>query len=256
MAQFSFESKLDRADHHLQVLEKNLLAWSSSKPYGILEEIDSETGDNIVRIKFDYLPSDIAPTIGDCLYNLRSSLDHLAHALALKRQGYLSDDESIQIAFPIFRYQSGFDARGKGRIALLAQPAQAIVEALQPYQAGDAAVSHWLWLLEKLQNIDKHRTLLLVPIDQRLIVMNPSRPAGLKLVKFTQVFDATENYAEIARYRFESLEDGPPVKVDIDVRPQISFGHPPAERRDVLTTLRGIRRHIATEVIPRLRPFL
>jgi hypothetical protein len=256
MAQFSFESKLSRADHHFQVLEKNLAAWSSSKPYSIFEEIDPDSGDDVVRIKFDSLPGEIAPTIGDCLYNLRSCLDHLAHALALKNRGSLSDEESTQIAFPILQYKDGFTARGLGRIRLLSDSAQAIIESLQPYHAGDAAVSHWLWLLEKLQNIDKHRALLLVPIDQRKVTLDNPRRAALKLMKFSAVIDATEDYAEVARYVFVNPEDGTRVKVNIEVAPNISFGNPPAERRDVLVTLRGIRQHIASKIIPPLQSLL
>ncbi len=256
MAQFSFESKLDRADNHLQVLKNDLAAWSLSKPYSILEEIDPETGDDVVRVKFGYLPSDTAPTIGDCLYNLRSCLDHLAHGLALKNRGVLSDDESTQVAFPIFRFKDGFDTRGQGRIALLADSAQAVIRSLQPYHAGDAAISHWLWFLEKLQNIDKHRALLLVPIDQRMTILDNPSLSEMKLLKFTRVIDATEDYAEIARYRFVNSDDGARVKVNIEVRPQISFGNSPAKWRDVLLTLRGIRSYIVTEIIPRLRPLL
>ena len=40
----------------------------------------------------------IALTIADCLYNLRSCLDHLARALALNEQGSLSDDDLFENA--------------------------------------------------------------------------------------------------------------------------------------------------------------
>src|SRR5208282_4874521 len=137
---YSFEEKLARAHYHLNLLWSESNQWIESCPYTITDEIDPNTGDNVIRSKLIGSPPPIVSQIlGDCLHNFRATLDHLVHALALKNRLTLTDAEAIQVAFPIFRCKLGFQSRGMGKIKHISGEAQTIINRLQPYHAGNNA---------------------------------------------------------------------------------------------------------------------
>jgi hypothetical protein len=264
---FGADGKLERANQHLQALKEYIERWQSSHPYAISEEVDPNTGDDIVRFeRIDPPPTDILFLIGDCLYNLRSALDHLIHSLAVKNCGSLSEEQSVETAFPIYKTQSGFLKRGKGRIKHLAPKAQAIIERLQPYQAGDAATLQWLWILEKLENIDKHRSLLLtITLNPAEVIIEipPRSKVSFQVSSFASIRNALEVPTRVLeaetqyiRYRCVRDDDGARVKVNFNPVLYIVFHSSPAEGLEVVSTLETIYKFIATEVLPRLRPFL
>jgi hypothetical protein len=260
MPKTSFELKLERADEHLNTLENIIHAWFLADPYNLIDDLDSNAGDNVARIKISPIPDKVAILIGDCLYNLRASLDHLVHALAWKFRGSLSHAESRETAFPIFKTFGGWHSRrgGKRQIKYLSPVAQAIVQGLQPYLTGNKAESHFLWLLNELQNIDKHRALLATATAQ--VAFQMSNPSGITLrgggfVQMTVVHTA-ETYTEIARYRVFDPKDGHRVKVNVQPTFQIKFQQRPAVNLEVVSTLHTVRDGIANLVFPLLRPLL
>jgi hypothetical protein len=253
---YSFEEKLQRANQQLQSLEGEVERWLLTNPYTITDDIDAE-GDNVARITSVELPPRIvAPLIGDCLYNFRSALDHLVYALSVKNTPNLSEAQATQTAFPVFKDPAGFHKRGMGKIRHISPAAQAIIEGLQPYQAGHNAMLESLWLLNQLQNIDKHRALLLTVIAQRGVNAQIPPKAHMQVLKFTAARDLTKADAEFARYRFVNIEDGTPVKMEVKPVLQIAFGNAPGEGRPVLDGLWAIRREIVGRVLSQLRPCL
>ena len=91
MTKFSFESKLDRTQQHLYELNLEIKRWIKSRPYRITDELDTDTGANVICGQLlGPVPSIISQLIGDCLQNLRSSLDHLAYELAIANTGTLT----------------------------------------------------------------------------------------------------------------------------------------------------------------------
>jgi hypothetical protein len=252
----SFADKLNRARHHFNELELEIERWRKSRPYRIVDELDSDTGDNVIYGQLlRFPPSHISQLIGDCLQNLRCSLDHLAYALAVKNKGSLTDSEAIDTAFPIFITQPGFRTRGKGRIKHLSRGAQTAIDALQPYHTPQPD-SHRLWLLKTLNDIDKHRRLLVTLAT--LIGAGVQHPLGTHL----EFFDWSPNGAfgedktEIARYRCFDPETSNRVKVEFRPTIHVVFGDISAEERIVFIILDEIYRGIRGIVFPRLRPFL
>jgi hypothetical protein len=105
--------------------------------------------------------------VGDCVQNLRSSLDHLVFALAEKHSGPLSEEDARACQFPIIRDETRKGQTGAGPsvfqnnvlprdIKDLSPAAQTIIE-MQPYKLGTAYKTHFLWELGELSNTDKHR---------------------------------------------------------------------------------------------------
>jgi hypothetical protein len=253
----SFEEKLDRAYQHLQQLQLEPRRWIQTRPYTITDEIDPNTGDNVIYGKLLGLPPPIIPQlIGDCLFNLRSCLDHLAYALAIaNKRSPLTDTEAMSTAFPVFLHPGGFQSRGKGRVRLLSQRAQTVIERFQPYYAGDPP-SHWLWLLDKLNNIDKHRRLVITLLHPFGASTRIPEGARQLFMQWSEEFALAERKTEIARYRCVTINGSHRVKMEFNPTFVVIFGDAPGDERIVTTTLASIFDYIKRVVIPKLRPLL
>ena len=98
---------------------------------------------------------------GDCIHNLRASLDLLAYALLEANYRVKGDSVSERIAklseFPIFNDAKRYFKKRHGLIGGLADSAQEAIDELQPFQTSNE--DHPLWLLRSLDNINKHRLL-------------------------------------------------------------------------------------------------
>jgi hypothetical protein len=74
--------KIERAKEHIRDLENRLLAFRKTDPYGLRSENDPQTGDRSYRVQVrSQIPKDFPLIVGEALYQLRSSLDHLAWQL-------------------------------------------------------------------------------------------------------------------------------------------------------------------------------
>lgn len=107
--------------------------------------------------------------LGDAIHQLRTSLDHLIHALVAREGRSISD--KFTPLFPIHKDLIDFCANhqvSSGRLRCLvgAEPFKAIEES-QPYKRDPLQpAAHPLYVLGQLDNIDKHRIILV--LDQRL----------------------------------------------------------------------------------------
>ncbi len=258
--QYSFEEKLKRADHHLKLAKSEIERWLEDKPWAMTAELQADTGETILSIEVTTEPpAPLIHCIGDCIHNLRASLDHLAYALAIANKVMLTEEESFGISFPIFRerdvrYPDGLTPRGRRRIKHLGDEAQAAINELQPFHAGHDAVSHWLWLLEKLNNIDKHRRLLITTVNLGGIILGV--PSRSQIGMWEPYIGPLKGKTELTRLRVSHMDKPQPVQVEFKPSLSVAFVDPPAEGREVLATVEGISRYISDTVFPKLRPLL
>lgn len=84
---------------------------------------------------------------------LRCALDHLAYQLVWVSTGVLPNS---QVSFPIGDDRTGYIDLRRKRLKGARSAAIAAVDALAPYKGGNDL----LWKLSKLNNVDKHRSLL------------------------------------------------------------------------------------------------
>lgn len=132
-------------------------------------EAEKSTDDGVYmfRVHIREQPSKrIGILIGECLHNLRSALDHLVWQLAIQN-GNRPDDKS---EFPIFLDPGKFSKRKKDgdpdpqsglrKMQNCSAQARTLIEQFQPFNrpAGQFEL-HPLWLLQKLNNVDKHQTI-------------------------------------------------------------------------------------------------
>jgi hypothetical protein len=161
----------------------------------------------------------------------------------------------VQAVFPIFRYARGFETRGAGKIKQLSVAAQAAIKRLQPCYT-ENPTSHLLWHLETLNNIDKHRRLLISLVS--FVGASTRHDLGALMEFFTWSGDAVfrEAKTELARYRCVNSKDATRVKMEFKPTLVVTVGDIPTEERIVQILLDNLIRWIRSVVIPRFLLFL
>lgn len=179
----SFDLKVERAYEHLNAFQAEASAWIDTKPYGIVDEQDPEPPPQPVgkgcqprRFRINRVtpvPEQLSLILGDCLFNLRSGLDHLALALARSHTPGMSQTQIGQSEFPIFSNARKYADQATKKIACVHPAASAIIEAFQPYHRGHG---YPLSQLHELNRIDKHRALT---VCAALPMVNGTRGVGI-----------------------------------------------------------------------------
>jgi hypothetical protein len=259
--QFSHELKLAWASYHLDRFEAEVREWRERHTHRYESHFDRESGKQIVRIRFpEPVPTEFRLIIGDCLHNLRSALDNLAYELAVSEHGSspLPGRHERRSEFPIFGKRKWSVRERREKIGCINPRAQAIIQRLQPYRRGDKYASDPLWMLNELNNMDKHR----VPVVTQVALSAwvdlsdaPYLPGTLNLN-----LGAFEDGAEIASYIPDTAARGFDPNVNMD--PLLTFGiffgkGSAAYGWRCSDALRWIRRYIVNKVLPPLvDPFL
>lgn len=160
--------KVARAEEHLQTLDEENRAYFEGRPYEIVHERDEERSRHVYRFRVRQTPPlRLSILMGDCLHELRSSLDYLAWQLVLENGG----TPTRQTSFPIHKAEEAFREYKRSRrvptgvAGGVSDEAAALIETLQPYNRTDGPPEgHPLWVLQDLNNIDKHRHLNLATL--------------------------------------------------------------------------------------------
>jgi hypothetical protein len=150
--------KVERAKEHSRDLEAEVSAFFANKPYVIGTKRNPDTRQLIYYlVSIRDVPARLTLILGDALFNLRSALDHLAYQLVLV--GGVMQPNS-QHCFPIVDTDdpSRYETERRRKVTGMRQDAIDAIDALKPYKTGDET----LWLLHRLNNVDKHRIVLAV----------------------------------------------------------------------------------------------
>jgi hypothetical protein len=100
---------------------------------------------------------------GEALYQLRSALDHLIHQLVILNGQAAKLTTSRRHQFPIFDSAQGYGAKAARMIDGVSKDVADIIERAQPYKRTTRAPRRDpLWILQDLNNTDKHR---LIPVS-------------------------------------------------------------------------------------------
>jgi len=262
---FHHERRLDRALYHLESFKAERAAWREESPHRYWTEFDAESGKKVIWAQvLKPPPTSLSLIAGDCIHNLRASLDNLAFELALAgTEGPLSRKVEGASGFPIFHKDPTKDPnlgplrRFKGMIEGIDERAKTIIEGLQPYHRANGFRSDRLWQLNALENIDKHR-LPHAAILNNLSTLSFFEPAGITIEEIESLFAFFDESAPIAQYpAFDST--GAEVRVDFRAAFDVCFSKGVPDRllgNSILGTLEGFHRYITTTVLPPLREFL
>lgn len=240
--------KLRRAHMHREDFERRVDRFVHSNAYSVIREDDFETSERcyIVQVHKRAPLVRWGALIGECLFNFRSALDHLAYDLAVAHKGRLTVAEERNSGFPIFHHRAPKKWELDNMIGAVHPEARRLIKKMQPYGRKDRAA---LKYLDLLCNFDKHRTLHLV--------------SGVSL-GVTYFGEIEFNWLNFRPFKHGDVLARIPFTRDPKGQndPTFFFGvafsetGPGATAPDVAQTLRWIGQHIQGGVIEPLLPYL
>ena len=161
-------------------LERRIKAWIERPAYLIQEELRPDLGKKLFKIRIDQRRGDmlVNAEVGAIINSLRSSLDLLASALAVRN----GKKPSRECHFPIYRSRDEFikASNVRKREKWLSPRQIAIIELLKPYNGGDDE----LFALHHLDIARKHERLVRVEMNPYLFAVNQTlRAQGFEWAK-------------------------------------------------------------------------
>jgi hypothetical protein len=153
MATPGYRMKFDRGDEHLETLDRAIRTFRTSKPYRVRAKTNAKRQERLYRVQRTKHFPDWCCVVGDIVHNYRSALDHLTCSIVDR---FAVIKASTQ--FPIYRHRQAFMAGWPQKVGNVGHRGiKTAFERLQPYERRD---SDSLWMLHRLDILDKHRSLL------------------------------------------------------------------------------------------------
>jgi hypothetical protein len=218
----SWHLKVERADRHLEEVKAAMAAYASRHPFRAVRVRQPKSRRHVwlYRLEMTEEPDPMIPVIiGECLYDLRSALDHLAVAMA-------PGNRKSSAAFPVeqtdpwekdgtgaFVYGEERRRSFTSKIKGMPDEAVAMIKEAQPYRR-KASDLETLSLISRLENADKHRQL--VALGHGVTNARSVVTAGGEAIK-QETTGFRANGAEIAKFGFRG-----PVPTESDVTVEVS----------------------------------
>jgi hypothetical protein len=227
---YGCRAKIHRAKQDLLYLDSLIALSTVNHEHGIFTQVDEQVGLGVVRVVFPYATRLWWGTvIGEIAHDLRSALDNLVSQLVILN----GESPTKRNQFPIFAVPAEYAQKVGSYLRGTTPIARTLIEALQPYHAGNGSRSHPLWLLAELSNQDKHRVPPLAVLNITAADIRMSHPAGKKIFAIGQDswppvllpedtrLDAFEDHADIMS--FVLVMPGSQVNVDFQFTTAIAF---------------------------------
>lgn len=186
--------KVERAKKHISDLHREIGAFLDSKPYAVVKKIDAGKVLYIVA-KVTETPSEISAIVGDAIQNLRSALDHLMIQLLLVKLETETTERELQ--FPVRDTADKYKSKLDGLEQSLRKDA---IDALRNVQAHQGGNGHDIWVLHRLNNIDKHRTIITAGTSFRSV--------NIGAYMFRMLFQAMGEHNGPSAPKFEDFPTG------------------------------------------------
>ncbi|WP_413989353.1 hypothetical protein ACMDCR_25790 [Labrys okinawensis] len=155
---FSPKCKLARAKTLIAEIEEKTQDFVRTAPIELADTPHPNTASK--RAVFLMAPTpppvEISLIIGDAIQNLRAVFDHIVACLALAE-----GNSYTGVSFPFNIDSTKFEQDYRRSTRKISPRARKLIYRLKPYGGGD----YWLYLLNKLSNADKHRTLTLCAVS-------------------------------------------------------------------------------------------
>jgi hypothetical protein len=268
-------AKFRRAYEHLHAIDAVIERFLDMKPYRFIGEYEPRppfAKQALVRYTLRLhapvpLPPELPALIGDCLTNLRASLDHLIYGIALKHTGRddLADQTRLQFAIYDDAGKFGSWAGIMRKNSLLPDAVITLIEQFQPYYDYKGPQNLFerhltrnpLWILNALVNADKHRTLM--PVTQLRIgsIRFRNKIPGEETEASVTIGGSFQHGATIFPYNF--IPDSPTAEVTVepDFAADVAFSDDwPARSRPVSQLIHALADRIREKVFPEFEAFL
>jgi hypothetical protein len=129
--------KVDRANKHIEEIDRNIRNLSDPDTHTVTAGVDPHTGQKLIHYDIPQnIPTNLALVIGDAVHNLRTALDY-AWLQTIER--VVPSAVSDFAKFPIYPSLKVLEAALKGRKIDTVSPRlyELIVSHLKPYGGGD-----------------------------------------------------------------------------------------------------------------------
>lgn len=246
--------KIVRSITHLQELQVQLERYLHTNPAQLIGEQQSNSDDivGVIRSK-DPIPAILPIIIGDCLQNLRSSLDYLVWELVLAAK----NKPGINNAFPICSSVEAFDDQLTRRRRLEGVCPDAIdeIRELQPYHCGADFAKSLLWIIDSLCNVNKHRRVLLTHLHGQLAPDDfQTKMVNGKLWGLLDI-SAMRNPKSIGQVAMMDAPPGPAAQVNRSVIVFVSFNEGSASNMEVGLVMNELIKFMSKSVLPKFERF-
>lgn len=152
---FGASLKVHRAETHVGSLHREISEFLGRSPYVVRGKTDPQTGDYVIRVVVNEdVPISLSPILGDAIHNLRAAFDLIACQVVA-----LGGGNQAHAQFPIFSSSKKYFEKVDRYLGGAPQNAIDVIERFQPYHGGS---NEALWLIHKLDILDKHR--MIVPV--------------------------------------------------------------------------------------------
>lgn len=203
----SVRLKIERAHVQAAEIASSIQQWTASNPVRARCELrDERLGFRLIMEPFTDKPptEEWALRFGECIHNLRSSLDNLVFALARTVKDPPPKPKSL--AFPIYQFRNDFEKNGWSKISQLPEAAAELVHKMQPFQRDGTEQfgkpeEDPLLMLQRLSNTDKHQ---LPPVA----LLAPTSIEHSCAIEFHSDEDAAANVPPVANVWAAPLEPG------------------------------------------------
>jgi hypothetical protein len=148
--------KLSRSESHIAEIDKAIANYIRREPFSWERKVSSEPNctDIILRLN-EAIPTEIATVVGDALHNMRSSLDNLASALAVRNGA--SATQQRQVYYPVGQNQADFVNKCNQLAPIIGMAASNALAATEVFVGGKGEK---IKSLGEMSNTDKHRLLI------------------------------------------------------------------------------------------------
>lgn len=203
----SINAKLRHAESYLNSVKDEVKAWMDSSPYSISRETNTDCTrySLILRINKEPPVERWSLLIGDIIFNLRCTLDHMTYAIAVHESGQNPPPSWNKLQFPICDSVEKF-RESSWRVETLSDCVRAAIETVQPYNRPHEEIPPLLSILRDINNTDKHRLLHLAYSAVSLGQVGFKGTAALNKTGWDFIPNVGElkDGAEIAAFVFDS----------------------------------------------------
>lgn len=150
--------KVKRAKEHVADLDRQIRTFLDTNPYKVGTKRNPHTRQLVYHVtSVETTPDCLSLLAGDAIQNLMSALDHLAYQLVCSDTRD-KPPKPERIYFPIRNSADEYEDRKRGKMEGASDETFKAIDTLKPYKGGNDL----LWVLFRLNNIEKHRLLITV----------------------------------------------------------------------------------------------
>lgn len=221
--------KLKRAKFHLDQINSALDIWDTSIKNLNPVVIGSQPNWKVLEVVVKDPPAadeSLSLMLGDYVHNLRSCLDHLVAQLSVLNGHKIG--VSRLLAFPICKADTDWNSQRYKVANFLSPDAVTAINREQPYHAlasGRDPLAQILWVLSELDNIDKHRVIVVTSQKVRgtAIRIYPSNGGPLAVELSDHVWRPLEDGAVLGTINAFGSNGPPEIDVEMDLAAAIQI---------------------------------